>query len=483
MTSDGRRYDVVIVGAGICGLNALFAASEYLKKDGRVALVDTRERVGGMWNDTYDYVRLHQPHHNFTAGNIAWNWDKDPAYLATKPEVLGHMQHCLEVLKQRVQVDEYFGWTYLAHDEADGTVRTTIERGDEQLVLTSERMVKALGFNVETNEPLPVSSTRVNSVSPDSCDVRTGDIADSDTPVWVIGGGKTAMDTVHALVTARPGREVNLLAGSGTWFLRRDELYHPSRGWRQGTRVNQWAEELAAAYDGTNESSVYGPQLGSTMTKATPSASNFLGGIISDGEIDRIQAGLHRTLNDHLADAVDTETGVELVLRSGERIAVPVGSWIVNCTGYLLKNEPPYEPFCSPSGRVLSVNQRSDALLFTTFAGYLLTHLLMRDKLSKVPLYQIDWYDLRKKAGSSTSLAMWTVVLHNYTLLMEALPPTVFMRNGIDGDRWYPFIRQQIGAAAFFSRRRKQRARFQRTLATVQERYNVPCGPLDTTGQ
>ena len=157
----------------------------------------------------------------FTAGNIRWTWDKDPSYLATKPEVLGHMQHILDVLKQRVPIDEYFGWSYVSHEEAGGVVRTTVERDGEQQVLESERLVKALGFNVEVNDPLTLSSKRVNSVSPDFCDVRTGDIAESDTPIWVIGGGKTAMDTIHTLVTSQPGREVNLLAGSGTWFMRR----------------------------------------------------------------------------------------------------------------------------------------------------------------------------------------------------------------------------------------------------------------------
>ena len=64
--------DVCIVGAGIAGLNALFVASRYLSSDQKVILIDRRPRVGGMWVDTYPYVRLHQPHPMFTAGNIKW---------------------------------------------------------------------------------------------------------------------------------------------------------------------------------------------------------------------------------------------------------------------------------------------------------------------------------------------------------------------------------------------------------------------------
>ena len=64
--------DVCVVGGGLAGLNALFVASRHLSRDQKVILVDRRERVGGMWVDTYPYVRLHQPHPMFTAGNIKW---------------------------------------------------------------------------------------------------------------------------------------------------------------------------------------------------------------------------------------------------------------------------------------------------------------------------------------------------------------------------------------------------------------------------
>jgi cation diffusion facilitator CzcD-associated flavoprotein CzcO len=93
--------DVCIVGAGVAGLNAMFVASQYLSRDQKVILIDRRERVGGMWVDTYSYVRLHQPHGAFTAGNIKWTLGHDRSHLATKGEVLDHFEHCLNVIKQR----------------------------------------------------------------------------------------------------------------------------------------------------------------------------------------------------------------------------------------------------------------------------------------------------------------------------------------------------------------------------------------------
>ena len=64
-----QRCDIRIVGAGLAGLNALFVASRYLSRDQKVILGDRRRRVGGMWVDTYPYLRLHRPHGMFTAGN------------------------------------------------------------------------------------------------------------------------------------------------------------------------------------------------------------------------------------------------------------------------------------------------------------------------------------------------------------------------------------------------------------------------------
>lgn len=40
--------DVCIIGAGIAGLNALFAASQYLFRERKVILVDRLQRVGAL---------------------------------------------------------------------------------------------------------------------------------------------------------------------------------------------------------------------------------------------------------------------------------------------------------------------------------------------------------------------------------------------------------------------------------------------------
>jgi cation diffusion facilitator CzcD-associated flavoprotein CzcO len=145
-----ERCDLCIVGAGLSGLNALFVASRHLSRDQRVILVDRRDRVGGMWVDTYPYVRLHQPHQLFTAGDIKWALGQKPAYLASKGEILDHFERCRRIIEERLWVDEFFGWTVESEHEADGLVRVLCRSADGRPnVIETQRLIKASGFRVD----------------------------------------------------------------------------------------------------------------------------------------------------------------------------------------------------------------------------------------------------------------------------------------------------------------------------------------------
>ena len=345
--------DVCIVGAGLAGLNALFVASRYLTPSQRVILVDSRSRVGGMWVDTYSYVRLHQPHGMFTAGNIEWTLGREPSYLATKGEVLDHFDHILDVIKQRVRVDEYYGWTLESHEEAAGGQRIICRSADGRpLTIDAKRLIKAYGIRVTPNDPLPVSSTRVRSVSPDFCDVRSGEMAASTAPVWIIGGGKTAMDTVHALVTQYPGREINMVAGTGTFFASRDRCFPTGpRRWLRAAPLSGIAYHTARRFNGTNEAEVGRLVPRQLWHLAHPHDRKLPAGCAVGIRERTIAAGLSDIAMDYFVDVVDDGDAPQMVLRSGARRALAPDSWIVNCTGYALREEHAYEPYVSAVGR------------------------------------------------------------------------------------------------------------------------------------
>jgi hypothetical protein len=482
-----KRYDTCVVGAGIAGLNALFVASRYLRGDERIVLIDRRDRAGGMWLDTYDYVRLHQPHEFFTAGNIKWTLGKEREYLADKAEVIGHLQHCLEVIKQRAQVTELFGYAFEHAEEANGTVEITCRSEDgHEITLEADRLIKAYGQRIETNEALKLSSEGARSISPDDVDVWKSEMRVSDEPVWIVGGGKTGMDTAHALITEQPGREVNLIAGPGTFFTSRDRAFQLGlRRWRAGEPPSVVFSEWARRFDGTNEDEVANWYRRNHGTWLTPETGNFFAAIISERENQTIADGLNEVVMDYLDDVVDRNGSSEVILRSGATMPFEPGSWVVNCTGTLLRGEYPYEPYTSSSGRVLSIQNRS-----VTFplpmggpAAYFLTHLLFLGKLTQVPLYALDAEELRRSAPEyALGSTLLSLHMYNLSMMAESLPSRAFMKIvfefGLDLDRWYPLPRRLMAAGKFMRTHEREREHHRRTLDTIAERFGITCGPL-----
>ena len=475
--------DVCIVGAGLAGMNALFVAAQYSSRDQRIILIDRRERLGGMWVDTYPYVRLHQPHPMFTAGDIRWTLDRDRGYLATQPEILDHFEHCLEVIRQKVTVEVLLGCEMESDTEADGIVRLICRTADgRRRVITTPRLIKAAGFEVTPNAPIDVRSDAVQSVSPDFCDMRTGDIGASDTPVWVIGGGKTGMDTCHALIASQPGREVNLVAGSGTFFLNRDKAFPSgSRRWWAGTMPSASGAQMLSRFDGTNERDAGAWFRNAHGTWPTADADSYVLGIMSEAESRAIAAGLSHVVMDRFVDVVDEESSPLMRLGSGATRTVTPGSWIVNCTGYVLRDDIPYEPFISPGGCVLSIQPRSATMHLTSFMAYFMTHMLFLGKLPDAPLYELDAIELRRKSKLALPFGLLVVAQYNLSVMYDELPTRVFLECGLNVDRWYPLLRQMIGSVKFVTTHRRDRASAKRTLDTLRERFDIRCGPLTPT--
>ena len=106
---------------------------------------------------------------------------------------------------------------------------------------------------------------------------------------------------------------------------------------------------MARRFDGTNETDVANWFRAAYGTWLTPDTGNYLLGVLSESENKTIAAGLNDVIMDHLVDAVDRDGATDLVFRSGSTKAIQPGSWIVNCTGYVLRDDHhhPYEPYVS----------------------------------------------------------------------------------------------------------------------------------------
>lgn len=392
-------------------------------------------------------------------------------------------------MRDRLRLEERFGWTYVEHverDTTDGLVEVTLRdpAGTTSTLLT-RRLIKAFGHGVRPQTPLATSSTRVHSVTPETLEVEA--LRAEETPVWIVGGGKTAMDTAYRVITALPGREVHLLAGPGTLFSRRDTFFPTGlRRWWSGTLTNTMVRQVADHFDGANDADLRSWYRSTYGITPVPGAVDFFGAYLSEAESTVIARGLQSIERAYFADAVDAVDAVDapdgqvaIVDRDGVTRPTPAGSWIINCTGSLLRHDEVYEPYASPSGRVLSIQMRSSTFGgFSTFAGYYMTHLMFQDRLADVPLYELDLVELQRQAAPLVMWASMTLAMHNLSLAIDVLPKRALLDCGIDYNLWYPLPRQAVGLARILATHRRKRVHDQRTLDTLGSRFGIRSGPL-----
>ncbi|SFS16525.1 FAD-dependent oxidoreductase [Yoonia litorea] len=483
---DGQNFDLVVIGAGIAGLNALNAATEYLPKGARVLLLDQKDAAGGMWNTAYDYVRLHQPHPMFTVGNMAWDWRKPRDYLAARDEVQSHLASSLSPVGQSLRLQTAFGQTVSSLAEVrtdEGTMAKIVFHANDDQSETqkvhAKQAIHAPGLNYGLTTPLQFSSDNLVSIIPQ--DLRATLQAHPHAPVVVVGGGKTGMDTVLATLAFNPARRVILFQGRGTNFLNRTK-YIPTgiKRWTSGELVSRLFRDMALNFNGDNEDEALAHFRRNYSTD--PGANNgvFLYGLQSEQEHTKIKSGVEQAVSDYLEDVVETPDGQQMVLRSGQTMPIDDGAIFVNCTGSFFRDDTlaDYQPILSPEGCILSINARSAFHFLTSVSGFFATHLWFRNALRGQGFYTLDQEGLFRQNRNAWVGASAAQAYMNQVIAVQTLPLMLLDRCGLDLDRWYPFPRRMLGLMRMKSTAAADIAHCRRTLDRIADRFDVEAAPL-----
>ena len=479
-------FELVVVGAGVAGLNALYAATEYLPRGAKVLLIDQKQSAGGMWNTAYDYVRLHQPHPMFTVGDMKWNWKKPRDYLAKRDEVKGHLSGAIAAVAQTVDLETGFGQTVIACEEVktDRGYRARItyhpnENPDQTRTVEATRAIYAPGLNYREAEPLALSSKSAISVIPQ--DLRKSLAENPGVPVCVVGGGKTGMDTVLETLADDPSRKVSLISGRGTNFLNRTK-YIPTglKRWTSGDLVSRLFRDMALNFDGDNEDHTISHFRRHYATDSDSRNGVFLYGLLSEEEFARISAGLSRTHAGYLADVTETTDGSVMEFRDGTTEAVEKGGIFVNCTGSFFRADDMAEeqPCVSPHSTVIRINARDGFHFLTSVAGFFLTHLVYRDALKGRGFYSLDLEALFRQNRNAWVGASAAQAYMNQVIAVQTLPMTLLDRCGLDLDRWYPLPRRLAGLIRMKVTARQDIAHCRAALDRVAERCCIRCSEL-----
>lgn len=142
-------------------------------------VVDKGSRWGGQWEWQYDYVRLHQPHTQFTAGERTWaiSGTKPASHLASKTEILSHFEDIAAACVREHKLDLVMLLGH-AHDGTHTVVQGDSKAARVQLVarpldpalgavtIVADRLIKCRGFAIPRKEPFALSTrARVHALT------------------------------------------------------------------------------------------------------------------------------------------------------------------------------------------------------------------------------------------------------------------------------------------------------------------------------
>ncbi|KAF2174261.1 hypothetical protein M409DRAFT_49119 [Zasmidium cellare ATCC 36951] len=187
--------DYLVVGAGVSGLS--FVDELLTRTSATVLIVDKRDQPGGHWNDSYPYVKLHQPASQYgveskelASSNIdVHGLNKGLSTLASGPEIISY---CTTVMRDRFLPSgrvTFFPSTELL---PDGTLREG-PSGKIWTVQINKKLVDAAYYS----NVIPLKHTRsfevdqVPIIPPNHLPSRAQDAIN----FTVVGAGKTGIDT------------------------------------------------------------------------------------------------------------------------------------------------------------------------------------------------------------------------------------------------------------------------------------------------
>jgi len=243
--------DYVIAGAGAVGL--AFADTLLSEGSATMVIVDRRPRPGGHWNDAYPFVRLHGPSaiYGVNSRQLGSGRIDDSGLnqglneLASGAEICAYYDAVMGQLLASGRV------TFLPlHELGEDGLAISLRDGGRCRLRARRRWVDATRADTQ----VPATHPPRFAVAPGVCLVTPGELAERRPPAGghvVVGGGKTAMDTVLWLLDQGTAPDsITWIRPRESWLLNRAHV-QPTPAFASQT-LAALAGELEAAREATS---------------------------------------------------------------------------------------------------------------------------------------------------------------------------------------------------------------------------------------
>ena len=331
--------DYLVIGAGAVGLSFV---DTLIDEDptSHITIVDKHARPGGHWNDAYPFVALHQPSATYGVNSMELCPDR--------VDTTGHNAGMYPLAKH-AEILAYYGRlmddrlipsgrvTYLPLSEyrggADGVHRSRgILSGEDTTITVRRKLVDATWFQTSvpsTHTPPFAIAPGTRFAIPGQLPALWKDAGNLPDHYIVLGGGKTAMDSVVWLIEAGvPPEKIGWVRPRDSWMFNR-ALLQPAHVGIEGLIDFQIAlVECAASSDTGDEMLAKLGERGVMLRideSVTPAMFHYA--VISQGEID-----LMRQVRQVYRQGHVTQIAPGRMQFADEAVELPENTLFVDCT-------------------------------------------------------------------------------------------------------------------------------------------------------
>ena len=236
--------DYLVIGAGATGMafaDTMLESSAATNASSApsVIIVDKHPKPGGQWNDSYSFVRLHQPSKCYGVESeklepTEVGEDAD-THRATREEILAYYENVCKKLGDKFEF-QFIGGTWFDFDQLknasteddDGTLyRLQQQGGTSQAVRVKNKVVD--GRYLEPDLPVFVKAKFAYNEASINC-IPVNSLSDASfkrtSHYVVIGGGKTGMDAIVYLQTQMnvDPNSIMWIVPSDAWITAREQI-------------------------------------------------------------------------------------------------------------------------------------------------------------------------------------------------------------------------------------------------------------------
>ncbi|MCS5569120.1 MAG: NAD(P)-binding protein, partial [Pseudomonadales bacterium] len=345
--------DYLVIGSGAMGM--AFTDVLIQETDASVVMVDRHHRPGGHWNDSYAYVRLHQPssfygvnsRHLGSDAVDQTGWNKGLHELASGAEVCNYFDQIMQqqfLPSGRVQ---YFPMCdYLGESQFRSLVS-----GREYAISAGCKVADATYMDVV----VPAMRTPPFSVDAGIRCIPLNDLTRIDAAARhyvVIGGGKTAMDAcLWLLENSTDPDAISWVMPRDSWILDRANI---QPGELNAERILSGAAETMSGVAKAESVEQLFDELEATgqlmRLDASVRPTMFRCATVTETELEALRS-IHNIIR---MGRVTALTGGKIELEHGT-VAVESDSLFIDCTGDGLKRQPAVPVFQENSITLQSV--------------------------------------------------------------------------------------------------------------------------------